>query len=125
MKRNTIFALMAVLLLSAALATVTIAAPADGASVGKTVYTCACGDACPCNTVAAEPGKCSCGKELMERTVLKVDAENIYVCNCGAKCKCTGVSADGAKCSCGKELRAFPKADKVGCACCRKNGAQS
>jgi hypothetical protein len=31
-------------------------------TVGK--YACACGPACPCNTISQNPGKCTCGMEM-------------------------------------------------------------
>ena len=31
-------------------------------TVGK--YSCACGPACPCNTISQNPGKCTCGVEM-------------------------------------------------------------
>lgn len=125
MQSNKLVYILVATFFMAMLAGVVWADQGAGSMTGQTVYTCACGDGCNCNTVATEPGKCSCGKELMERQVLKDDGDTLYVCNCGASCNCTGVSADGTKCSCGKELKAFPKADKVGCACCRQHGSES
>jgi hypothetical protein len=32
----------------------------------KAKFTCACGEGCNCGTVSQKPGKCTCGKEMME-----------------------------------------------------------
>jgi len=32
--------------------------------VGK--YTCGCGESCTCKTISQSPGKCGCGKDLIE-----------------------------------------------------------
>lgn len=82
----------------------------------KNVYVCGCGPAAKCDTVSEQPGKAPCGKPLIEKQVLKEDADKIYVCACGPECKCGLNQADPAKCACGKELRAYPKAVKPGCA---------
>jgi hypothetical protein len=29
-------------------------------------YVCACGEKCPCKMISQKPGKCTCGKEMME-----------------------------------------------------------
>ena len=92
------------------------AADAVKADAIKNVYICGCGPACGCNTVAAQPGNCPCGKPLIEKQVLKEDADKVYVCACPEGCKCGLDQADPTKCACGKELRAYPKAGKHGCA---------
>jgi hypothetical protein len=32
----------------------------------KGKYACACGEACKCNTISQQPGKCACGMEMKE-----------------------------------------------------------
>jgi len=81
----------------------------------KNVYICGCGPACGCNMTAEKPGACPCGKPMIEKQVLKEDADKVYVCACGDGCKCAPDQADPTKCSCGKELRAYPKGDKSSC----------
>ena len=80
------------------------------ADAAKSVYVCGCGPACGCNMVADQPGKCGCGKPLIEKQVLREDADKVYVCACPDGCKCGLNQADPTKCGCGKELRAYPKA---------------
>ena len=109
------------------------AADAVKADAVKNVYICGCGPACGCNTVAAQPGNCPCGKPLIEKQVLKEDADKVYVCACEGDCKCGLNQTDPTKCACGKELRAYPKVAKPDCAhgmpagcdkpCCAKQPA--
>ena len=82
----------------------------------KHVYTCGCGTACGCDTIADQPGNCPCGKPLIEKQVLREDADKVYVCACPDDCKCSLNQADPAKCACGRELRAYPKQARAGCA---------
>jgi hypothetical protein len=82
----------------------------------KNVYICGCGPACGCAMVSDQPGSCPCGKPLIEKQVLREDADQLYVCACADDCRCAPNPADPAKCACGKELRAYPKQAKVACA---------
>jgi hypothetical protein len=34
--------------------------------VGDEVYACACGAGCDCDTLSRQPGKCSCGSDLVK-----------------------------------------------------------
>jgi hypothetical protein len=86
---------------------------ADGV---KNVYICGCGPACGCDMMADKAGNCPCGKPLLERRVLKEDADKVYVCACADGCNCALDKADPTKCGCGKELRAYPKKPSSGCA---------
>ncbi len=79
---------------------------ADGV---KHIYVCGCGPTCDCATTSSQPGNCRCGKPLVEKQVLKEDADKVYVCACPEDCKCGVNPADPTKCACGKELRAYPK----------------
>ena len=82
----------------------------------KNVYICGCGPACGCNVMSEQPGKCACGKDLLEKKVLKEDADKVYVCACADGCNCAIDQNDPTKCACGKELRAYPKHQQHGCA---------
>jgi hypothetical protein len=82
----------------------------------KNVYVCGCGPAAKCDKIADQPGNAPCGKPMIEKQVVREDADKVYVCACGDGCKCAPDQADPTKCSCGKELRAYPKAGKTGCA---------
>lgn len=56
------------------------AAPAAAAhKVGDKVHVCGCGKTCTCDTMQAGPGKCHCGKDLVEGTVTKVDGGAVTV----------------------------------------------
>jgi hypothetical protein len=70
-------------------------------------YICPCGPDCQCKTISDSPGKCACGKTLIQKKILKEDDKNYYFCTCGDKCDCQ--TAKGDKCECGKDLQAFPK----------------
>jgi hypothetical protein len=79
------------------------------ADAAKHVYICGCGPAAKCSMAADQPGNAPCGKPLLERQVLREDADAIYVCACADDCKCSLDPADPTRCACGKELRAYPK----------------
>jgi hypothetical protein len=81
----------------------------------KHVYVCGCGPTADCNAIAAQPGKAPCGKPLVDKPVLKEDADHVYVCPCPEGCECGLSATEPGKCSCGKELRAYPKQARVGC----------
>ncbi len=69
------------------------------------VYVCNCGDECDCGTVALEPGTCSCGTELKQAHLVKVEGNEGLLCTCGDDCTCAMDPQDGSKCSCGADLR--------------------
>jgi hypothetical protein len=96
--------------------------PVSAEKAGKHVYICGCGTAVGCDKMAAEPGKAPCGKDLLEKPVLKEDADKVYVCACPEGCKCGLNQADPTKCACGKELRAYPKTGKMDCPHGMKSG---
>jgi hypothetical protein len=89
--------------------------------VGDQVYVCNCGEKCPCDSMANKPGKCNCGKEMVQGTVTKAepgtamiktpDAERSfktvgkYACDCGPGCDCGSISQNPSKCVCGKEMK--------------------
>jgi hypothetical protein len=94
-------------------------APAE-VKKGDTVYVCGCGAGCHCGTIQAGPGTCSCGKELVQATVTKIEGGMIHVdrggkpgetsfkapykCGCGPQCSCNTVAFGPGKCHCGKDL---------------------
>jgi len=86
------------------------------AAAVKNIYVCGCGPAANCNAIANQPGKAPCGKPLIEKQVLREDADKIYVCACADDCKCSLNVNEPSKCACGKELRAYPKTGEMGCA---------
>ena len=47
--------------------------------VGDEVYACACGAGCDCDTISRNPGKCSCGGDLVKAKVTKVEAGKAYL----------------------------------------------
>lgn len=95
-------------------------AKASGLKKGDIVYVCGCGESCHCGSIAAAPGKCGCGKDLIKATVTAVEGTTIkvdrggkpgetsfkgtYKCGCGEACKCNTVALAPGKCHCGKDL---------------------
>ena len=69
------------------------------------VYVCNCGDDCDCGTMAVAPGTCSCGTELVQAHLVKVEENEALLCTCGGDCDCTIDAEDESKCSCGNQLR--------------------
>lgn len=91
--------------------------------VGDEVYACNCGEKCECNTMSKNPGKCTCGKEMVKAKVTKVEEGKAYLmaegwekervfkttgkytCACGKDCKCDTISQNPGKCTCGTEMK--------------------
>ena len=91
--------------------------------VGDEVYACNCGEKCPCNTLSKNPGKCTCGKDMVKAKVTKVEEGKAYLmadgwekervfkttgkytCDCGKDCKCDTISQNPGKCTCGAEMK--------------------
>jgi hypothetical protein len=80
------------------------AAPKAPQSSGV-IYWCNCGPECKCNSVAAKPGKCSCGKEMAGGHVVWVEGTTALACTCGPDCVCTIDPNDHTKCGCGKPIK--------------------
>lgn len=90
---------------------------------GDEVYACNCGEKCACNTLSKNPGKCTCGKEMVKAKVTKVEEGKAYLmadgwekervfkttgkytCDCGKDCKCGTISQNPGKCTCGSEMK--------------------
>lgn len=88
---------------------------------GETVYVCACGAGCDCQTISRNNGKCSCDKPMAKTTVTKVEGDKLYAqvsgteqafstkakyaCACGAGCNCGTISQKPGNCTCGKEMK--------------------
>lgn len=88
---------------------------------GDTIYVCACGAGCDCQTMSRNDGKCTCDKPLAKTTVTKVEGDKLYAkvngaeqafstkakyaCACGAGCNCGTISQKPGKCTCGKEMK--------------------
>ena len=106
-KSLLIGALMAVMMASGVMLLVPAASagPEGETTRHDVVYVCGCGPDCPCNTVKAEPGTCSCGKPLVWGHVVKVEGDVALVCACAEGCTCKIDANDPTKCGCGKDLR--------------------
>ncbi|MGD1075672.1 MAG: hypothetical protein ABR903_06290 [Thermodesulfovibrionales bacterium] len=90
--------------------------------VGDQVYACNC-EGCPCQMMSRMPGNCTCGKEMVKATVMKVEVGQVmlkavswdkerpfkttgkYACACGSDCKCESISQESGKCPCGMEMK--------------------
>lgn len=91
--------------------------------VGSEIYACDCGEKCPCLTMSNNPGKCTCGKEMVKAQVTKVDGDKLmlksekwdkerafkatgtYTCACPPACKCDTISQNPGKCTCGVDMK--------------------
>lgn len=87
------------------------------ADKSKGYYVCNCKDDCACNTVAKEPGKCKCGKELVAMHLLAIDKDTGIFCRCGADCTCERSKDDPGKCGCGKPVKKVNLKGKYICQC--------
>jgi hypothetical protein len=95
--------------------------------VGDEIYVCNCPPGCPCDTMSRNPGKCTCGTDMIKAKVTKVEAGKAtfsaegwdkertmktvgkYSCNCPPGCKCDTISQNPGKCTCGTEMKAAKK----------------
>ncbi len=93
--------------------------------VGDEVYACNCGEGCPCDTMSLNPGKCSCGNDMVKAKVTGISKGKAmlmaegwtkersfntvgkYACNCSPECKCNTISQNPGKCTCGVEMKKF------------------
>jgi hypothetical protein len=89
--------------------------------VGNQLYVCGCGKGCDCDTMALKPGKCVCGKPMVQGKVIKIEdgtavikakkeerifkTIGLYSCACGEGCKCGTISQKPGKCVCGKAMK--------------------
>lgn len=87
---------------------------------GTSVYACACGPSCKCNSISMKPGNCTCGTKLTKATVVSNDGNEVvldingknqtmkakpkYKCGCGPSCTCGFISDNPGKCVCGADL---------------------
>ena len=123
--------MITVLVLSLSIALVAFAALKGNKielKVGDEVYACACGASCDCDTISRQPGKCSCGSDLVKAKVTKVEAgkaylkadnwpesrafktEGKYICSCHPEgCNCDTISQKPGKCGCGMDLNEYGK----------------
>jgi len=90
---------------------------------GDELYVCNCGETCPCDSMSNNPGKCTCGKDMVKAKVTKVEAGTAfskaegwakekafktvgkYTCACPPACKCDTISQNPGKCTCGVEMK--------------------
>ena len=87
---------------------------------GDEVYACNCGESCPCQMMARQPGNCTCGQAMAKAKVKSVGEGTAvleiggkeqtfktvgkYMCGCGPACKCGAISQSPGKCPCGKDM---------------------
>lgn len=81
------------------------AAAATAQQPAATIYWCACGPECKCNSVSKQPGKCTCGKEMAGGHVIWVEGSTAVACTCGPECTCSLDPNDKTKCACGKPVK--------------------
>ncbi|MGW8321461.1 MAG: hypothetical protein ACWGSD_07905 [Thermodesulfobacteriota bacterium] len=121
MKRNTILAVVAMVLSFG----LSLSALADKDlpvfKAGETVYVCGCGEGCDCYTMSLKPGTCVCNKPLVKTTINKIEGDKAFVtvngkerafttkakyaCACGEGCSCGTISEKPGNCACGKPMK--------------------
>ena len=90
---------------------------------GDEIYACNCGEACNCDTMSRNAGKCTCGKEMVKAQVTSVEEGKAslkasgwekertfktagqHACACGPACKCNTISQNQGKCTCGTDMQ--------------------
>jgi len=80
-------------------------------------YVCGCGPDCNCNSMSTEPGKCKCGKEMVQMHLLDIRDGKALFCTCGPDCTCKLDPNDPTKCGCGKPVKVVDLKGKYICAC--------
>jgi hypothetical protein len=94
---------------------------------GDEIYVCNCPPGCPCDGMSRNPGKCTCGTDMVKAKVTKVETGKAnfmasgwdkertyktvgkYACNCPPGCKCNTISQNPGKCTCGAEMKEAKK----------------
>lgn len=87
------------------------------ADKSQVYYVCNCKDDCKCNSISKEPGKCSCGQDLVAMHLLAIDKDTAVLCRCGAECSCERSKTDPEKCGCGKPVKKISLKGKYICGC--------
>lgn len=107
------------LVMLAAVAVFMMALSVAGTShaASKMYYVCGCGADCGCNSMSAEPGKCGCGKDMVQMHLLKIEGSTAKFCTCGAGCDCKINPDDPSKCGCGKPVKTINLKGKYVCGC--------
>jgi hypothetical protein len=114
MKKLTILILAAVfVVITAGLVSVR----AEEAAKNPAYYVCNCGADCKCDSISSEPGKCSCGKDMVQMHLLSIEGDKAYLCTCGKDCDCKMDPNDKTKCGCGKPVKTVGLKGKYVCAC--------
>lgn len=96
---------------------IALTAQAEDKGAGSILYVCNCGKDCKCNTVSTQPGKCSCGGELVPMHVLKIEKDEALLCTCGKDCTCKINPDDPTKCGCGKPVKRVSLKGMYVCGC--------
>ncbi len=123
MKRAMYIALAMVLTLALVAVSVAGSRGKMDLKAGDEIYACDCGEKCPCLTMSNNPGKCTCGKEMVKAKVTKAEGDTLmlksekwdkerpfkasgsYACACPPACKCDTISQNPGKCTCGVEMK--------------------
>ena len=100
-------------------ATAAYAAAEEGAAKTKApvYYVCGCGPDCNCGAISSEPGKCGCGKDMVQMHLLSIEGDTALLCTCGADCDCKINADDPSKCGCGKPVKKVGLKGKYVCGC--------
>jgi hypothetical protein len=124
MKKSLIFVVLGMFVVFGTLSAIAGQKSVLELTAGQEVYACNCGEACPCDTLSNNPGKCTCGKDLVKAKVVSVGdgkagliaegwekprefaVAGKYVCACGPQCPCDTISQNPGKCTCGVEMKA-------------------
>lgn len=90
---------------------------------GDEIYACNCGEACNCDTMSRNAGKCTCGKEMIKAQVTRVEGGKAsltatgwekektfktagqYACACGPACNCDTSNQNQGTCTCGTDMQ--------------------
>lgn len=89
--------------------------------VGDEAYFCNCGAECACDTISRNPGKCTCGVDLVKGKVSGVEDGKVtvmiggkerafktsgkYTCACPPSCTCDTVSQNPGNCTCNVPMK--------------------
>ena len=87
------------------------------ADKGRAYYVCNCADDCKCNSLSNEPGKCTCGREMVAMHALEIEKNTAVLCRCSADCSCERGKKDPNLCGCGKPVKIVDITGKHACAC--------